>query len=103
MTSVLVFAFCGVGLIGLGLYGLLVQRHLLRKVLAFNVISSGIFLLLAGLARRAPGPEPDPVPQAMVLTGIVVAVAATALALAIIQALRSATGRTRLDDGDDED
>jgi len=102
MNSVLVFALAGVGLILLGLHALLVQRHLLRKVLAFNVISSGIFLILAGLARRAPGAEPDPVPQAMVLTGIVVAVAATALALAMIQALRTATGRTRLDD-DGED
>lgn len=97
------FALTGVGLIVLGLYALLTQRHLLRKVLAFNVISSGIFLLLAGMARRAPGAEPDPVPQAMVLTGIVVAVAATALALAIIQALRKVTGRTRLNDGGDED
>lgn len=102
MSSVLVFSLAGVGLIVLGLYALLVQRHLLRKVLAFNVISSGVFLLLAGLARRAPGVEPDPVPQAMVLTGIVVAVAATALALAMIQALRSATGRTQLDSSDEE-
>lgn len=102
MISVLVFALAGVGLIVLGLYALLVQRHLLRKVLAFNVISSGVFLLLAGLARRAPGTEPDPVPQAMVLTGIVVAVAATALALAMIQALRAATGRTWLDDGGED-
>ncbi|MEA3638870.1 MAG: NADH-quinone oxidoreductase subunit K [Lamprobacter sp.] len=102
MSSVLVFALTGVVLILLGLYALLVQRHLLRKVLAFNVISSGIFLLLAGLARRTPGVEPDPVPQAMVLTGIVVAVAATALALAMIQALRSATGRTRLDDSGED-
>jgi multisubunit Na+/H+ antiporter MnhC subunit len=34
----------------------------------------------------------------MVLTGIVVAVAATGLALALIVRLRSATGRSTLDD-----
>lgn len=98
MSSVLVFALTGAGLILLGLYALLVQAHLLRKVLALNIISSGIFLVLAGLAPRTPSGDPDPVPQAMVLTGIVVAVAATALALAMILALRAATGRTQLDD-----
>ncbi|NBC48782.1 MAG: Na+/H+ antiporter subunit C [Gammaproteobacteria bacterium] len=98
MSSVLVLALTGAGLTLLGLHALIVKAHLLRKILALNVISSGIFLLLAGLAARTPGGEPDPVPQAMVLTGIVVAVAATALALALLLALRSATGRTRLDD-----
>jgi multicomponent Na+:H+ antiporter subunit C len=98
VTSVLVFALTGVGLMLLGLYALVVQAHLLRKVLALNILSSGIFLLLAGLAGRTPSGEPDPVPHAMVLTGIVVAVAATALALALLLALRAATGRTRLDD-----
>lgn len=98
MSSVLVLALTGAGLILLGLYALIVQAHLLRKILALNVISSGFFLLLAGLAVRTPDGEPDPVPQAMVLTGIVVAVAATALALALMLALRAATGRTQLDD-----
>ncbi|MCF8004962.1 hypothetical protein U5801_21950 [Lamprobacter modestohalophilus] len=52
-------------------------------------------LLLAGVARRAPGAEPNPVPQAMVLTGIV-------SALAMILAISSATGRNRLNDDGDE-
>jgi multicomponent Na+:H+ antiporter subunit C len=96
VSSALLFALTGAGLIGVGLYALIVHAHLLRKVLAFNVLTSGVFLILIGLGQRGPGV--DPVPQAMVLTGIVVAVAATALALALILALRAASGRTRLDD-----
>jgi multicomponent Na+:H+ antiporter subunit C len=103
MTSSMLFALVGVGLIGLGLYALIIRGHLLRKVLAFNVISSGVFLVLAGLARgRRPAAASDPVPQAMVLTGIVIAVAATAFALALMlaaapgdRAARASTTATR--------
>ena len=101
MTSSILFGLVGVGLIGLGLYALIMRRHLLRKVLAFNVISSGIFLILAGLAKGSPTTASDPVPQAMVLTGIVIAVAATAFALSLMLALRKTTGRTHLDDSDE--
>jgi multicomponent Na+:H+ antiporter subunit C len=89
-------------LVVMGLYALIVHAHLLRKVLALNVMSSGVFLVFIGLARRAPDEDvplaADPVPQAMVLTGIVVAVAATGLALALIVRLRAVTGRTTLGD-----
>jgi multicomponent Na+:H+ antiporter subunit C len=59
-----------------------------RKVLAANVMVSGIFLVFIALGRRSP-PVTDPVPQAMVLTGIVIAVSTTALALALIKRLYS--------------
>jgi multicomponent Na+:H+ antiporter subunit C len=101
MTSSMLFGLTGIGLIALGLSALILQQHLLRKVLAFNVISSGVFLVLAGLAKGGPTTAADPVPQAMVLTGIVIAVAATAFALALMLALRNASGRTRLDDSDE--
>lgn len=96
MSTALFFALLGVGLFVLGLYALIVHAHLLRKILAFNVMSSGVFLMLAGLARRAPVGAPDPVPHAMVITGIVVAVAATALALVLMLSLREATGCVEL-------
>jgi multicomponent Na+:H+ antiporter subunit C len=83
----------------MGLYALIVQAHLLRKVLALNVITSGVFMVLIGLARADASTAPDPVPQAMVLTGIVVAVAATALALALIERLRALSGCSTLDEG----
>jgi multicomponent Na+:H+ antiporter subunit C len=68
------------------------RPHLIRKVLAINVMGSGAFLILVGAGAMGGG-EVDPVPQAMVITGIVVAVSATALALALVLRLAHATGK----------
>lgn len=96
MSPVLFYALLGAGLFTLGFYSLIIRTHLLRKILAFNVMGSGVFLVLAGLARRAPDGVPDSVPHAMVITGIVVAVAATALALVLMLRLRDASGQVVL-------
>lgn len=85
MSQYLIYSLASVALICLGLHGLLLRPHLVRKVLSLNVASSGVFLLLVAVARRDEEGVPDPVPHAMVLTGIVVAVAATALALALLR------------------
>lgn len=81
MTPALLYAFVGVALFSLGLGGMIRSVHILRRILAFNLAGSGVFLFLVAMAHRAPDRFPDPVPHAMVLTGIVVAVSATALAL----------------------
>lgn len=100
MTSGLLFALVGAALFALGVAGVVLIDHLLRRILAFNLMGSGAFLVLVGLAQRSG--VPDPVPQAMVLTGIVVAVAATALALALTRKLHALTGRLELpEDADD--
>jgi len=67
----------------MGLLGLVSGRHPVRKILALNVMGTGIFLFLVAGAARNGLETPDPVPHAMVLTGIVVAVSATALGLAL--------------------
>ena len=90
-----IYAPCGVALFVLGLRGLIVLPHLIRRVLAFNVMGSGTFLFLVSLADREPAAA-DPVPQALVLTGIVVSVSITALALALIRRLALLDGSTRL-------
>jgi multicomponent Na+:H+ antiporter subunit C len=96
----MIFAFTGVALFALGVAGVVLIGHLLRRILAVNLMGSGSFLVLVGLAQR--NDVPDPVPQAMVLTGIVVAVATTALALVLTRKLNALTGRTELPgDGDD--
>lgn len=95
------YALSGLSLIGIGLYGTMRYGHLLRKIIAINVMSSGIFLLLVALARRAPSIA-DPVPQAMVITGIVVAVCASAVALVLAVRVATETGQAALP-GDDED
>ncbi len=92
MSMLFFYALIGVGLFTLGLLALVVQPHLLQKILALNVMGSGVFLLLVALGGRSQ-PVVDVVPQAMVITGIVVAVSATAMALTLMLNLsRSSPG-----------
>ena len=74
MSNAFLYASIGAGLFSLGLYALIIHAHLLRKILAINVMGSGVFLVLVALANRTGDKMPDPVPHAMVITGIVVAV-----------------------------
>ena len=98
MSSSFLYALLGGALFSLGLYALIVYPHLLRKILAFNIMGSGVFLVLVALAGRGAGTPPDAVPQAMVITGIVVAVSATALALILMLKLKAASGDAALPD-----
>ncbi|UPY38270.1 NADH-quinone oxidoreductase subunit K [Sediminicoccus sp. KRV36] len=86
----MIFGLTGSALVALGLYGLVTQPALLRKILAFNLLGGGVFLLFGVMARR--GAVVDPVPQALVITGLVVAFAATALALVLVLRLFQITG-----------
>lgn len=85
-----VFALCAAGLVGLGLYGVIVSADPLRRIVALNVLGGGVFLFFGAIARRgaAAGFDGDPVPQALIITGIVVAFAATALAVALLKRWR---------------
>ena len=96
MTTAVGYALGGLAVFLVALYGLLVRRHVLRKIVALNIMGSGVFLVLVGMAGRSPGEPPDPVPQAIVLTGIVVTVGATALALALTCRVYQETGSAEL-------
>ena len=98
MSAATVFGLCGAAAAGLGLYGLIVNPQPLRKILAFNLLGTGVFLLFGVVARRgaASGFGGDPVPQALVITGIVVAFSATALAVALLLRLFQASGSATL-------
>ncbi len=98
MSASTLAGLVGAALVGLGLYGLIVNPQPLRKILAFNLIGNGAFLVFGIVARRgaAAGFPFDPVPQAMVITGIVVAFAASALAVALILRLQEETGNVTL-------
>jgi multicomponent Na+:H+ antiporter subunit C len=101
MSSGLIFALTGCALFAGGVAGIILQSHLLRKILAFNIMGSGAFLVLVGLGQR--NGMADPVPQAMVLTGIVVSIAATALALALARHLLNLTGKMRFPEHAEDD
>jgi multicomponent Na+:H+ antiporter subunit C len=98
MSAATLAGLLGAALVGLGLYGLITNPQPLRKILAFNLVGSGVFLLFGIVARKgaAAGIMADPVPQAMVITGIVVAFAASALAVALMLRLFEETGRVTL-------
>lgn len=98
MSCASCYALVGVGLFSIGLHALFVYSHLLRKILAINVMASGIFLVFVALAKRAQ--VADAVPEAMVITGIVVSVSATALALVLMLRLSATTGSAMLPDDD---
>ncbi|HRH87702.1 MAG TPA: NADH-quinone oxidoreductase subunit K [Rubrivivax sp.] len=100
MSVETLFALCACLLIGIGLYGLIVLPHPLRKLVAFNIMGSGVFVLFGALAKRgaAAGMLADPVPQALLITAIVVAFAATAVAVALLLRLIEATGSASLAD-----
>ena len=98
MNAPTLFGLCAAALVGVGLYGLIVNPQPLRKILAFNLIGCGVFLLFGAIARRgaAVGMGGDPVPQALLITGIVVAFSATALAVALVLRLFDETGSVTL-------
>lgn len=98
MNPEILYALLGVGLFTIGLYTLIIHAHILRKILALNIMGSGVFLVLVALAKRTAESPPDPVPHAMVITGIVVAVSATALALTLMLKLSSLTQQTEIPD-----
>lgn len=98
MNGATIAGLAGAALIGLGLYGLIVDPRPLRKILAFNMLGSGVFLVFGIIARNgaAAGFSGDPVPQAMVITGVVVAFSASALAVAMLLRLYEESGETSL-------
>jgi len=98
MNAGTLFGLCAAVVIGVGVFGLIVNPHPLRKILAFNVVGSGVFLLFGAIAYRGAGAGlgGDPVPQALLITGIVVAFSATALAVALLLRLFDETGSVTL-------
>jgi multicomponent Na+:H+ antiporter subunit C len=98
MSAAILAGLLGTGLVGLGLYGLITHPDPLRKILSFDLMGGGVFLVFGIVARRgaAGGLEADPIPHALVITGLVVAFAASALAIAIILRLSAETGEANL-------
>lgn len=103
MSRAMLYAETGMLLFSLGFYGLVVYAGMLRKALAINLMSSGVFIFLVAVAYRGSGIAPDPVPHALVLTGIVVAVSGTAFMLAVIYCIYAGAGSTLLDPAGEDD
>ncbi len=93
------FGLCGATLAGIGLFVVIAHPGLLRRLVGFNILGAGIFMVFGAVARRgaAAGLPGDPVPQAMVINGIVVAFSASALAVALLRRLFDLTGPESLE------
>jgi len=103
MNAATVWVLGAASIFGIGLYALILARHLLRQLLAVKVMGSAVFVLLVVVAGPIDGAL-DGIPKALVLTGIVVAVSAVGFALALVVRLAEATGTVSLEgDGSDDD
>jgi multicomponent Na+:H+ antiporter subunit C len=97
VTTATVWVLAAASMFGIGLYALIVARHLLRQLIAVKVMGSAVFILLVVAAGPVDGAL-DAIPLALVLTGIVVAVSAIGFALALVVRLAEATGSISLDE-----
>lgn len=71
----------GLAVAALGLWAFAHHRHPFRRLLAFNVLGSGVFLLLATLS----GPSAEV--QGLILVGLVVALSGTVLGILLLRRL----------------
>jgi multicomponent Na+:H+ antiporter subunit C len=99
-----------VGLLMLGLYTMIAQRNLVKKLVGMTIFQTAIilFFLLLSVKRDGtlpvvlPGPvDParymNPLPHVLMLTAIVVAVATSGMALAIVVRLYARYGSVEED------
>jgi multisubunit Na+/H+ antiporter MnhC subunit len=101
MTSlpISVIVLCsGLGLILIGLWGMLTQRNLIRMIVGFSLLDTGIHMVMVSIGYVTGGTAPiidatvpaseaasrvvDPLPSALVLTAIVIGLGVTAVMLA---------------------
>ena len=103
-----------IGLILIGLYAVLLKKHLTKIVIGLSIIDAGIHLLFVAIGYIDSGTAPifspngiemmaqgktmvDPVPQALVLTAIVIGFGVTAVALSLIIRLYRHNKTARID------
>jgi multicomponent Na+:H+ antiporter subunit C len=84
-------------LVLIGLYGMLAQRNLVKKLMAMNILQVAVILFFIALAVKSGATVPiaihgvhsvtaytNPLPHALMLTAIVVGVSTTGVALALL-------------------
>jgi multicomponent Na+:H+ antiporter subunit C len=88
-------------LVGVGLFVLVDDDSLVKKVVGLNLFQTGVFLFFITSAFRTggrapllsgPGPFVNPLPHVLILTAIVVGVSVTAVALALVVRLADEYG-----------
>lgn len=101
----------GLILVVLGLWGMLTQKNIIKIIIGFSIMDTGIHLLIVSIGyikdRTAPIMDKavesasrvvDPVPSALVLTAIVIGLAVTALMLTYAIKLFEIKGSLEIND-----
>ncbi|MBN2668266.1 MAG: NADH-quinone oxidoreductase subunit K [Bacteroidales bacterium] len=101
-----------IALILIGIYAVLIKKHLIKIVIGMSLVDAGLHLLFVAIGYINNGTAPifspgyedaatnmvDPVPQALVLTAIVIGFAVTAVALSLVIRLYKHHGTVRIDE-----
>jgi len=95
----------GATLIVIGAWGMLTQRNMLKMVIGFSIIDTGVHVMIVAIGYVTGGAAPildgevptgapfvDPIPSALVLTAIVIGLAVTALMLTYVVRLSRTKG-----------
>lgn len=96
------------GLFGVGMWALIAERNLVRKVIGLSFANTAVTVLYVLLAAERGSAPPilsrgavvpvDPIPHALMLTAIVVGVCVVALAVVLVQRLYLRFGTLDLDE-----
>ncbi len=92
MEAYKIYSLTSAVLFVIGIGGIFIARHFIKKIIATIIMGGGVFLCFVSFAERDALNFADPVPHAMVITGIVVAVASAAFALALARRIYQLTG-----------
>ena len=86
----------------IGLYIILGQRNLIKKLLGLNIFQTSVFLLYISMGKISGGTAPihfsadatfsNPLPHVLILTAIVVGVATLSVGLALIVRIQESYG-----------
>ncbi len=91
METYQIYSLTSAVLFVIGIGGVFVARHFIKKIIATIIMGGGVFLCFVSIAQRDALTFADPVPHALVITGIVVAVASAAFALALARRIYQLT------------
>jgi len=98
METYQIYSLTSAVLFVIGIGGVFMARHFIKKIIATIIMGGGVFLCFVSFAQRDALTFADPVPHALVITGIVVAVASAAFALALARRIYQLTGKESFTD-----
>ncbi|HUX52083.1 MAG TPA: cation:proton antiporter subunit C [Spirochaetia bacterium] len=110
----LMVTILGFILLGIGLWGMLTRRNIIKIIIGFSIMDTGVHLIIVSIGYLAGRTAPildsavspaqavqkvvDPIPSALVLTAIVIGLAVTALMLSYAVQMHKTRGSLQIDD-----